>query len=335
MDSTNALLHDEGIVIKKNLGMYSVRVDGRILPCKISSRLHKQLIYTNANPNLLHHSVGSVKELDNDDPIAVGDWVRLLASQNGSGMIVDVFPRRNKLVRRDPYPGKHKFEQVIVANVDYVIPVFAAANPAPKWSMLDPFLASAEALNLQALVVVSKIDLLRAVGDKSIGDLQDSINVYRRIGYPVILTSSLSGDGLDELRQILRDHTSVFVGKSGVGKTALLNALEPGLGLRIGEVGNGRIGKGKHTTTSTEMITTTFNASIVDLPGVREFGLHELDGYDLAWFFPEMRPFIGTCKFGLDCSHDEEPGCAIKSAVMADKISPLRYKSYLRIREEV
>ena len=122
--------------------------------------------------------------------------------------------------------------------------------------------------------------------------------------------------------RLLKGRVSAFVGKSGVGKTALLNALEPGLGLRVGAVGTGKIGKGRHTTTAAEMVTTAFGADIVDTPGMREFGLCDMDGDDLALFFPEMRPLVGKCKFGLDCSHDEEPGCAIRKAVMAGTISP-------------
>ena len=161
------------------------------------------------------------------------------------------------------------------------------------------------------------------------------VDEYRRIGYPLLLTSSVTGAGLEELRRILKDRTSAFVGKSGVGKTALLNALEPGLGLRVGAVGQGNIGKGRHTTTSAEMISLSFGGDIIDTPGVREFGLYDMEGDDLAGFFPEMRPLVGSCKFGLDCQHDEEPGCAIRKAVMAGKISPLRYQSYLRLKEEL
>ena len=137
------------------------------------------------------------------------------------------------------------------------------------------------------------------------------------------------------LRQLLKNHTSAFVGKSGVGKSALLNALEPGLGLRVGAVGQGSIGKGRHTTTGAEMVQLSFGGDIIDTPGIREFGLFNMDEDELASCFPEMRPYIGHCRFGLDCRHDEEPGCAIRQAVMAGQISPLRYQSYLRLKEEV
>jgi ribosome biogenesis GTPase / thiamine phosphate phosphatase len=335
MDSSNTTMHDQGVVVKKNIGSYQVRTNGRILPCAISSRLRKQLIYTADNPNALHHRVNAVKTLDREDPVAVGDLVRFVEAGAGSGLITEVLPRRNRLSRRDPYPGAHAFEQIIVANVDYIVPVFAAANPTPKWGMLDRYLASAESLELSVLIVLTKLDLVRDSEGRLDDAIRQAVDEYRRIGYPVLLTSSLSGEGLEALRQVLKGRVSAFVGKSGVGKTALLNALEPGLGLRVGEVGLGKVGKGKHTTSSAEMVTTAFGADIVDTPGMREFGLQDMDAYDLALFFPEMRPFVGQCRFGLDCLHDEEPGCAIRRQVMAGEISPLRYKSYLRLKEEV
>jgi len=335
MNYSNTYVHDQGVVVKKNIGTVHVRADGGILPCTISPSLRKELIYPLADPNSLSHIVREVKILDKVDPIAVGDRVLFVKTPDGRGMITEVLPRRNRLVRRDPYPGAHKFEQIVVANMDYLIPIFAAASPAPKWGLLDRYLTSAEALGLSALVVITKLDLVRGPGVRLGDELQTPIQEYRRIGYPVLLTSSVTGEGLEELRGQLKGRLSAFVGKSGVGKTALLNALEPGLGLRVGQVGAGKVGKGKHTTTSAEMVTTAFGADIVDTPGVREFGLCHMDGDDLALFFPEMRPLVGKCKFGLDCRHDEEPGCAIRKAVVTGTISPKRYQSYLRLKEEL
>ena len=143
----------------------------------------------------------------------------------------------------------------------------------------------------------------------------------------------MTGEGLNELKTTLRDRLSVFVGKSGVGKTSLLNALEPGLGLRVQETSQ-RTGKGRHTTTHFEMFALAAGGAIIDTPGIREFGLWDVEQDDLALFFPEMRPFVGTCKFGLDCEHDQEPGCAIRRAVGAGTISPYRYQSYLKLKRE-
>lgn len=335
MNVSNSYSHDQGVVVKKNIGTYHVRTLTGILPCAISPRLRKQLIYPIADLSSLSHIVRDVKILDKVDPLSVGDLVRYVDTHDGRGLITEVLPRRNRLSRRDPYPGAYKFEQIVVANIDYIIPVFAAASPTPKWGLLDRYLTSAESLGLSALVVITKLDLVRGPDGELDAELEAALQEYRRIGYPIVLTSAVSGEGLEELRQTLKGRVSAFVGKSGVGKSALLNALEPGLGLRVGAVGTGQAGKGRHTTTSAEMITTAFGAEIVDTPGMREFGLHTLDGDDLAMFFPEMRPLVGKCKFGLDCSHAEEPGCAIRKAVMAGDISPLRYRSYLRLKEEV
>jgi ribosome biogenesis GTPase len=335
MDSGKTYSHDQGVVVKKNIGTYHVRVDGRVLLCAISPRLRKQLIYPTADTSSLSHIVREVKVLDKVDPIAVGDVVRFVDARDGSGLIVEVLPRRNRLVRKDPYPGKFKFEQIIVSNVDYIIPVFAAASPTPKWALLDRYLVSAESLDLSAMIVITKLDLVRGPGGVLTEEISQAVEEYRRIGYPVLLTSSVSNEGLEELRQTLKGRVSAFVGKSGVGKTALLNALEPGLGLRVGAVGTGNVGKGKHTTSQAEMVTTSFGADIVDTPGMREFGLHDLDEGDLALFFPEMRPLVGGCRFGLDCQHDKEPGCVIRKAVMDGKVSPHRYHSYIRLKDEL
>ncbi|MBN1149565.1 MAG: ribosome small subunit-dependent GTPase A [Anaerolineales bacterium] len=323
----------QGVVYKKTLGSYDVHVDGQVIACALSSRLRKELIYPTADPNSLRRRVQEVKAIKHVDPLAVGDRVRFIQAQDGNGMIVEALPRRNQLARRTatPMPGAHAFEQVIAANVDRVVAVFAAARPAPKWNMLDRYLVSAESLELPALVCITKLDLAQEEGGAVEAELEAALQEYRRIGYRVILTSAVTGEGLAELKQALQGNVSVLVGKSGVGKTSLLNALQPGLGLRIGQVGR-ESGKGKHTTAHLEMFPLAFGGAVIDTPGMREFGLWGVDGDDLASCFPEMRPYIGRCKFGLDCQHDEEPGCALRQAVMAGKISPRRYQSYMRLK---
>jgi ribosome biogenesis GTPase len=323
-----------GVVYKKTIGNYTVHRDGQVVICELSNRIRKQLIYPIANPASLPHLVQKVVELEHMDPLAVGDDVRYIDVEEGKGLIIEILPRRNKLTRRSAVPkpihhGAHPFEHIIVTNVDQVVPVIAAAQPAPKWNLLDRYLASAEEGGINALICITKLDLVQG----SDGELQQALDEYRQIGYRVVLTSSYTGEGVDELRQELEGRTSVMVGKSGVGKTALLNTLQPGLGLRVKEV-NQATGKGRHTTTNLEMFPLEGGGAIVDTPGTREFGLWQYDD-DLALLFPEMRALVGKCRFGVDCMHDEEPGCVIRKAVMDGQISPRRYHSYLSLTQEL
>lgn len=268
------------------------------------------------------------------DPVAIGDRVSFIQIPDGSGKILDVLPRHNYLARSSakPMPGAHAFKQVIAANLDQVIPVFAAANPKPKWHLLDRYLVTAESYGIPATVVVSKFDLVRGKYEES--ELMTLIARYRAIGYPVILTSAKEGEGLEALKQILINCQSVLVGKSGVGKSSLLNALEPGLGLRV-KANNQKTGKGRHTTSHLEMFPLEGGGAIIDTPGVREFGIWGLAPEDIVYYFPEMAPLLGQCKFGLSCQHDEEPECAIRQAVIAGSISPYRYQSYLRLKADL
>ncbi|OGO26025.1 MAG: ribosome small subunit-dependent GTPase A, partial [Chloroflexi bacterium RBG_16_54_11] len=191
------------------------------------------------------------------------------------------------------------------------------------------YLASAEEGGLPALVCITKLDLVPA-GDVT---LHASLEEYSHIGYDSVLTSSLTGEGIDALRSALAGRTSVFIGKSGVGKTALLNKLQPGLGLRVKEV-NQVTGKGRHTTTNLEMFPLEGGGAIVDTPGTREFGLWAFDD-DVALLFSEMRPLVGKCRFGVGCQHDEEPGCAIRKAVMDGHVSPRRYQSFQDLKQDL
>jgi ribosome biogenesis GTPase len=318
---------DQGIVFRKNLGHYSVHTNTKEIPCVLSSRLRKELIYPTADPSSLRHAVQKVREIDQVDPVAIGDVVRFVDAGEGHGMITEILPRRNKLSRPATTPGQRVFEQVIVANADLVVPVFAAANPTPKWGLLDRYLVSTEAAGLPAMICITKIDLA-----EQYDELEETLEEYRRIGYSVQLVSAVTGQGLEELKQAFTGHISVLVGKSGVGKTSLLNAIQPGLGQRVKEVSQGKQGKGLHTTTHLEMFPLTGGGAIVDTPGIREFGLWDVNEEDMALFFPEMRSLVGRCKFGLGCRHDEEPGCAIRKAVMGGEISPYRYQSYLKLR---
>jgi ribosome biogenesis GTPase len=262
-----------------------------------------------------------VQQISTVDPVAIGDFVELLEAGDGTGMITAVLPRRTQLSRRAA--GPKPLEQVIAANVDQIVAVMAAAQPEPKWNVLDRYLADAEFASLPAVICVTKMDLA------SDDQVRLELSLYESIGYRAVLTSAVSGRGLDQIAKVFQGHVSVFVGKSGVGKSTLLNALQPDLNLPVNEVG--RSGKGRHTTVSLELIRLRLGGGVIDTPGMREFGLWNVSAADLARCFPEMRPHIGQCRFGSDCSHSHEPGCAIKTAVEAGLIAPRRYRSYLRM----
>ena len=328
MNMTNE--NDLGIVFRKSLGHYTVHTNGQEIDCELSSRLHKQLIYPTADPTSLRHRVQAVREIEHIDPIAIGDQVRFLDAGQGRGLITEILPRRSKLSRPMPVPGQRVFEQVIVSNADQVLTVFAAASPTPKWGLLDRYLVTAEAAGLPSRIIITKMDL----ANKN-ETLEKDLDIYRRIGYPIHLVCSSTGDGLEELKQALHGRMSVLIGKSGVGKTSLMNALQPGLGLRVKAISQGDVGKGRHTTSHLQMFELDFGGMLVDTPGMREFGLWDISSEDLASLFPEMERYVGQCKFGLSCQHDHEPGCAIRKAVVSEQINPYRYQSYLRLREEL
>jgi ribosome biogenesis GTPase / thiamine phosphate phosphatase len=322
--------NDVGVVFRKTLGHYTVHAQGRELDCSLSSLVHKQLIFPTADPTSLRHAVQEVREIHHVDPVAIGDRVRYVEAGDRRGVIVEVLPRDSKLSRPAPVPGQRVFEQVIVSNADLILPVFAVASPTPKWGLLDRYLVSAEAAEIPVLIVINKLDL--AWKNPT---FDEEIEIYRHIGYPVLLVSAATGEGIAELKQALQGKQSVLVGKSGVGKTSLLNAIQPGLGLRVKAVGQGELGKGRHTTTYFEMFELDFGGALVDTPGIREFGLWNVAAEELAYLFPEMAEYVGRCKFGLSCRHDQEPGCAIRKAVMAEAISPYRYQSYMNLRREL
>ncbi len=334
MKETDVLV--QGTVVRKSRGHYLVQQNGRCVPCSMSNRLRKHLIYPSADPaSLGHHFVQAVRDIDVVDPVAVGDRVEFMDTGYDTGHIVEVLPRKSQLSRLAAGSASRRadadlrMEQVLVANVDQVVAVFAAARPKPKWNLLDRYLVTAEASRVPAVICITKLDLVKD------HRLAPTLARYQAIGYPVLWTSTVDARGIETARAALTGKLSVLMGKSGVGKTSLLNAIEPGLGLRVRAVSSGKVGKGRHTTTHLELFPLAAGGGVVDTPGIRELGLWNLDYQTLADCFPEMRPYLGQCKFGASCRHDSEPGCAIKQAVDNGDVDAQRYENYLQFLDEV
>jgi ribosome biogenesis GTPase len=259
--------------------------------------------------------------------LAVGDEVDLEREERGDTFaIATIHPRRSKLARRAPGGGHG--ERIVAANLDQVVVVFALVKPTPHPRMLDRFLVIAEANGLAARIVVNKVDL------SSEAEATAMFADHVRAGYPVHLTSTKDGGrGLTELHDALHGRTSALTGPSGVGKSSLLNALYPGLNLRVGEISES-VNKGRHTTVGALLHPLPDGGFVADTPGLREIGMWGLDPTELADCFPEFRPLTALCRFA-DCTHTVEPACAVLEALEKGEISAMRHESYVKLREEL
>jgi len=261
-----------------------------------------------------------------DGKLVAGDRVRIEPVEAGGATIWAVTgaePRHSELVRKAP--GKAPRGKPVLANVDQVVVVFAAAHPDPHLRMIDRFLALCEASDLPAVLVINKLDLV---------DLQATrarFAPYEKAGYSVIYTSVKREEGIVELRDLLCGRLSGLTGPSGAGKSSLLNAIEPHLGLRIGAVSEA-VGKGRHTTVTARLIPLGCGGYVADTPGLREVGLWGVDIDQLDHCFPDFAPFLDHCRFTGSCTHTHEPGCAVKDAVAAGALDAGRYESYRRLR---
>ena len=318
----------KGMVIKAQSGFFSVKMGhGDIVVCRIPGRLkedHQRQI-----------------ELDEDYPrgdiVAVGDRVEVTDLGGGRGEIEVVEERERALIRRAPLPGGRRatggefiYKQILIANPDQAVFVFAILDPEPSLRMLDRFLVMAEDATLPSLICVNKVDLVAELGEPDYP--QELFGLYEEIGYPVVYTSARTGQGIDELRERLTGKLSILAGPSGVGKSSLLNAVQPGLGLSVREVSQAT-GKGRHTTRVRELIPLDGGGYVADTPGLRGLALWDIEPSELDAYFREMAPLVHACSFS-DCTHVHEPGCAVLAALEAGDISSERYESYLRLRDE-
>ncbi len=289
-----------GRIIRSQSGFFTVETEQGEIVCRLRGRL-KQGARTG-------------------DLAAIGDRVQVCLLPDGSGVIEVVEPRQRAIVRLDPRP-RGVYQQILLANPDQVVIVFACAHPEPRLRMLDRYLVIAEKQHIPAVIVANKIDL--------VDDPRRIFGLYEEIGYPVLYTSVESGAGLEELRAVLLHKVSALAGPSGVGKSSLLNAIQPGLGLAVRELSAAN--KGRHTTVVRQLFRLEEGGYVADTPGWKSLALWDTSPEELDGYFREIAPLVSQCAFS-DCTHIHEPECAVRAAVEAGKIRRERYESYLRLR---
>lgn len=265
------------------------------------------------------------KEERRGDRVVVGDRVLVHVAEDGTATVEEVEPRRTEICRRIATGRRRK---VLAANVDLLVVVVAARDPEPSSERIDRLLVLAEANGVEGVVVVNKVDLPGAAEAA-----EELLGPYRHAGYRCLAVSASAGTGLDALRELLCSGTSVLAGPSGVGKSSLLNALEPSLALRTGEL-SGKVARGRHTTVASRLLPLDCGGAVVDTPGFSDTGVEGVDPGELDDFFPELRAHLGSCRF-QDCAHVHEPGCAVREAVERGEVHAGRYGSYVRIRGEL
>ncbi len=306
---------EKGLVIKSTGSWYTVEGEnGKQFECKIKGNFR-------------------IKGIKSTNPVAVGDFVEFKilpkSAENDTsniGLITGISDRKNYIVRKSPNLSKQS--HIIAANIDQAILIATINYPVTTTTFIDRYLASAEAYRIPVLIVFNKID---RYNEKQISELNDLINIYEKIGYKCLKTSAEKGEGLENFKNAIKNKTNVINGHSGVGKSTIINLIEPGLQIRTKQISD--IHKtGKHTTTYSTLYKLSFGGYIIDTPGIKGFGMLDMEPWEISHYFPEIFKISENCQYN-NCSHTHEPGCAVKVAIDQGKIAPSRFISYLGLLE--
>ncbi len=292
----------QGLVIKAQSGFFSVETEQGLFVCQLRGKLKQG------------RAVGDIA--------ALGDRVHISVVQENVGVIENVEERKQAIVRLDPRP-QGEYQQVLLANADQAVFVFACAHPSPRLRMLDRFLVIAEKQNIPVIIVANKIDTVK--------DAKEIFGLYENLGYRVIYTSANQNIGVGELRTALQNKISALAGPSGVGKSSLLNVIQDGLGLAVREISK-VMDKGKHTTVTRQMFPLNGGGYVADTPGWKSLALWDTEAVEIDAYFPELRDLVQHCQFS-DCSHTHEPGCAVQAALKDGKIFKERFESFIKLRD--
>jgi ribosome biogenesis GTPase len=296
---------EEALILKSTGSWYAARLsNGNIVECRLRGNIR-------------------LKESKATNPVTVGDKVLVENKDNSGWMISDILPRKNYIIRKSVKLSKQY--HIIAANIDMAYLIVTPEFPKTSTGFIDRFLVTAEAYSISACLIFNKTDLFEEFPDV----VDDVAMIYENIGYLCLRVSAETGQGIDELRDGLKEKISLFSGHSGVGKSSIINRIQPGLGLKTANISAQHL-VGKHTTTFAEMFELDFGGFLIDTPGIKEFGTTDFEKAELSHYFPEMLKVLNGCKFN-NCLHVNEPGCAVKASVEAGDIHPMRYYNYISI----
>ena len=294
-----------GVVVRATGSWYEVLSGGERLQCRIRGKLR-------------------LKGVRSTNPVVVGDEVSCLTDEQGSHVIIDITPRRNYVIRRASNLSKES--HIIAANIDQALLLVTLRQPETAWEFVDRFLVTCEAYKIPVVILLAKSDLQ----EKEEVDFFRA--TYEPIGYRVVEVSAVTGEGVEEVHDLLVGRTTLLSGNSGVGKSTLVQRIDPTLDIRTSDISESHH-KGRHTTTFSTMYPLSEGGALIDTPGIKGFGLIDIEEEELWHYFPEMMHYGRECRF-YNCTHTHEPGCAVVAALEAGEISPMRYESYLKMMDD-